>query len=101
VGCREVLAKRTLIRVVRTPEGVKVDPTGKAAGRGAYLHNQRSCWQKGLKGALSHALKIELSGQDRQTLEDYLASLPEEVEGDATPKKPVEKLNDGTVGMNA
>ena len=56
VGCRQVLAKRTLIRVVRTAEGVRVDPTGKAAGRGAYLHNLRSCWERGLKGALAHAL---------------------------------------------
>lgn len=101
VGCREVLAKRSLIRVVRSAEGVKVDPTGKAAGRGAYLHNVRSCWERGLKGALSHALKIELTGQDRQNLESFLASLPEEVEGEITPKKPAKNIDDGTVGMNA
>ena len=78
VGCRQVLAKRTLIRVVRTADGVRVDPTGKAAGRGAYLHNLRSCWERGLKGALAHALKTELSGQDREILLAFAASLPEE-----------------------
>lgn len=77
VGCRETLAKRTLIRVVRTPEGVKVDPTGKLAGRGAYLHDSKSCWERGLKGALAHALKVELTEQDRQALRAFLAALPE------------------------
>jgi predicted RNA-binding protein YlxR (DUF448 family) len=81
VGCRQVLPKRTMIRVVRTAAGVLVDPTGKAAGRGAYLHNKRSCWERGLQGALAHALKTELSGQDRQRLLDFLAGLPEETSG--------------------
>jgi len=78
VGCHQVLPKRTLIRIVRNPGGVQIDPTGKAAGRGAYLHNKRSCWGHGLKGALAHALKTELTGQDRQHLLEFLASLPEE-----------------------
>ncbi len=81
VGCRQVLPKRTLIRVVRTTSGVQVDPTGKAAGRGAYLHNKRSCWERGLQGALAHALKTELTGQDRQSLLEFLAGLPEEISG--------------------
>ena len=38
VGCGEESPKRTLLRVVRSPEGeVRYDPTGKANGRGAYL----------------------------------------------------------------
>lgn len=78
VGCRETLPKRTLIRLVRTSEGVLVDPKGKVPGRGAYLHDRRSCWERGLKGALAHALKVELTGQDRETLRDFMASLPEE-----------------------
>lgn len=79
VGCREVLPKRTLIRIVRTAEAVKIDPTGKLAGRGAYLHNQRSCWERGLKGVLAQALKVELSEEDKQNLSAYMASLPEDV----------------------
>jgi uncharacterized protein len=78
VGCHQVLPKRTLVRVVRGAAGVQIDPTGKAAGRGAYLHNQRSCWERGLKGSLAHALKIELSDEDRQRLLAFLANLPEE-----------------------
>jgi uncharacterized protein len=79
VGCREVLPKRTLIRIVRTAEAVQIDPTGKLAGRGAYLHNQRSCWERGMKGVLAHALKIELSEDDRRSLLAYMESLPESI----------------------
>ena len=78
VGCREVLPKRSLIRIVRRPEAIEIDPTGKLAGRGAYLHNLRSCWERGLKGALANALKTELTDQDRQVLIAYMATLPQE-----------------------
>ncbi|MCK6583881.1 MAG: YlxR family protein [Anaerolineales bacterium] len=77
VGCGEVLAKRQMLRIVRTAEGVRVDPTGKLAGRGAYLHDQRSCWARGIKGALAHALKTELSNEDRARLEEFMNTLPE------------------------
>lgn len=77
VGCREVLSKRQLLRIVRTPEEVRVDLTGKLAGRGAYLHDKRSCWARGLKGALAHALKTELTNEDRIQLEEFMNTLPE------------------------
>ena len=82
VGCRVVLAKRQMLRIVRTAEGVRVDPTGKLAGRGAYLHDKRSCWERGLKGALAHALKTELSSDDRVRLEEFMNTLPTEAETD-------------------
>ena len=82
VGCRAVLAKRQMLRLVRTAEGVQVDPTGKLAGRGAYLHDKRSCWERGLKGALAHALKTELSNDDRVRLEEFMNTLPTEAETD-------------------
>ena len=78
VGCRTVMPKRQLIRIVRSPEGVQVDPTGKLAGRGAYLHDRRSCWERGLKGALTRALKAELAAEERERLQAYLETLPEE-----------------------
>jgi uncharacterized protein len=80
VGCRTVLPKRTLIRLVRTSEGVQVDPTGKQAGRGAYLHNRRPCWEKGLKGSLGNALKTTLTGQDVERLRQFMQTLPEDDE---------------------
>ena len=77
VGCREVLPKRELIRIVRSPDGVVIDPKGKISGRGAYLHDRRSCWERGLKGALANALKIELTDEDREKLLVFMASLCE------------------------
>jgi hypothetical protein len=79
VGCRQVLEKRGLMRIVRTPEGVFPDESGKAAGRGAYLHDQRSCWETALnKGYLSAALRTPLTTEDTARLAAALQSLPEE-----------------------
>src|ERR1700690_1206929 len=82
VGCRTVMAKRQLVRVVRTADGVRVDPTGKLAGRGAYLHDRRSCWESGLSGSLARALKTELSAADREHLEHFMNSLPQTEPGE-------------------
>jgi len=57
-----------------------VDPTGKLAGRGAYLHNRRFCWEKGLKGTLAHALKTTLNTDDTQRLRQFMETLPEDEE---------------------
>jgi predicted RNA-binding protein YlxR (DUF448 family) len=73
-----VLPKRSLIRIVRGPEGIQVDLTGKLAGRGAYLHDRQSCWERGLRGALASALKADLTAEDRERLFSFMASLPEE-----------------------
>ncbi len=77
VACREILSKRSLIRIVHSPQGVVIDPTGKLAGRGAYLHQQRSCWERGMKGALANALKTELTAEEREQLMNYAMSLPD------------------------
>lgn len=84
VGCHTVLPKRSLIRLVRRPEGVQIDPTGKLPGRGAYLHNRRSCWERGLKGSLTHALKVELTPADREHLSSFMSTLVETDEADET-----------------
>ncbi len=81
VGCRQVLPKRQMIRIVRTSDGVQVDPTGKLAGRGAYLHDKRECWVRGMRGALMNALKAELSAEDRVRLEEFMNTLPAETNG--------------------
>ncbi len=79
VGCREVLAKRSMTRIVKGPDGVQVDPTGKAHGRGAYLHDRRSCWMRGINGALDHALRTKLTDQEKKDLLVYIEShIPDE-----------------------
>jgi predicted RNA-binding protein YlxR (DUF448 family) len=78
VGCRQVLPKRSLIRVVRGPDGVKVDLSGKASGRGAYLHDKRSCWQLALQGPLARALRTELSAEASAALTAFMDDLSDE-----------------------
>lgn len=63
------------MRLVRTADGVQIDPTGKHAGRGAYLHDRRSCWEAGLRGGLARALKVELNAADRERLEAFAGTL--------------------------
>ncbi|MFQ6122701.1 MAG: RNase P modulator RnpM [Dehalococcoidales bacterium] len=73
VSCRKIRDKQELIRLVRTTEGnVEVDPSGKKAGRGAYLCRARECWEIGLKGnRLEHALRSRLTSDNREQLISY------------------------------
>lgn len=77
VGCRQVLAKQEMTRIVATADGVQVDLTGKKNGRGAYLHNLKACWQKGINGSLSGAMRRPLSDEDRERLTAFMETLPE------------------------
>ncbi|HOZ38600.1 MAG TPA: YlxR family protein [Anaerolineaceae bacterium] len=85
VGCRQVLSKRQLIRIVRNSEGVVIDPSGKLPGRGAYLHDQKSCWVKALKGSLAHALRTTIQEQDLAALRAFMETLPEGETSDEEP----------------
>ena len=78
VGCRKVLSKRNLLRIVRTPVSVIFDPSGKLNGRGVYLHNLRSCWEQGLKGAVANALKTNINSEDMLSLKTIMANMPDE-----------------------
>jgi len=62
VGCREEGGKRGLIRLVRGLDGVAhPDPSGRASGRGAYLHPDPACWQLARRRrALERALRAEV-----------------------------------------
>ncbi len=82
ISCREPQTKGSLVRVVRTPAGrIEVDPTGRKAGRGAYLCQRRSCWENATKrNRLEYALKTKVSLEDRATLEEFIQTLPTEIE---------------------
>ena len=68
VACRESQDKRSLVRLVRTPEGVVIDKSGKLAGRGAYLHADPICWERGIKRNLAKALNTELTDHEKDRL---------------------------------
>src|SRR2546421_4151274 len=62
LGCRTAGPRRGLIRVVRPPDGsVRLDQTGRAAGRGAYVHPAGECVRAGLREAsIQRALRTRL-----------------------------------------
>lgn len=79
IACRRVETKRQLVRLVRVADdAVTIDPTGKRAGRGAYLCSEQPCWNAALKrGAIERALRVQLSAADRAMLEAYADHLPD------------------------
>ncbi len=70
MACRQIKAKRELVRLVRTAEGnVEIDRAGKKVGRGAYLCPARECWETALKGnQLEQALRGRLTQDNREQL---------------------------------
>ncbi len=86
IACQRTDAKRGLVRVVRTPTGeVAIDPSGKLAGRGAYLCKDKRCWQTALeRKRIEQALKVELGAEQRASLEQYAAQLPTENDRECT-----------------
>jgi hypothetical protein len=81
LGCREMRAKKELIRLVRTADGtVEVDPTGKRAGRGAYVCRQASCLDLALQArrlekALRHGVAAETVEKLRKEIEEFAGGI--------------------------
>jgi len=77
IACRQVKAKRELVRIVKTQdEGIVIEANGKQAGRGAYLCKTKECWQNGLKGnLLGTMMKTSLTPEDIQRLTEYAEKL--------------------------
>jgi hypothetical protein len=68
-------SKRRLTRLVRTETGVRVDPGGKMNGRGAYLCDNRVCWERAVKtDILNKALRTLLTAEDRERLHQAMPS---------------------------
>ena len=77
VGCREMQEKRSLLRIVKSPEGaISFDRVGKAPGRGAYVCRSRECLEKAMKARqLERALETKIE----QTV---FSQLMEEIDAD-------------------
>ena len=78
VGCREMRAKKELIRVVRSPEGaVSLDFKGKLPGRGAYVCPSQACLARARKAkALERAFGISLPDDVFSALEAQMKEVP-------------------------
>lgn len=74
IGCAAMKPKKELIRIVRTVQNtVEFDPTGKRAGRGAYICPQEACLDRAIKGrrlekALRHEIDDLLAGHLREEI---------------------------------
>lgn len=70
VGCREMKAKKDLIRIIHTAEDeIFMDVTGKKNGRGAYLCGNQECLDKAIKSkGLERSLKIAVP---KEMYEDF------------------------------
>lgn len=75
VACQEMMPKKELIRVVKTPEDeILIDLTGKKSGRGAYLCGKLSCFKLAQKSkALDRALKQHVNSDIYEQLaQDFI-----------------------------
>lgn len=74
IGCLTSKPKKELIRVVKNKNGeIKIDFTGKAAGRGAYICNDIECLKKmRKKRALNKAFQQEISEEIYDKLHEEL-----------------------------
>ncbi|MGZ4030569.1 MAG: RNase P modulator RnpM [Tumebacillaceae bacterium] len=81
VGCQEMKPKRELIRIVynQAQSTVELDPSGKKAGRGAYICRKVDCLTPARKKkALERSLKTSVSDEIYDTLARELATVPPE-----------------------
>ena len=72
IACREMKPKLEMTRVVKNAEGeIFADPTGKAAGRGAYICANAECLQMlGKKKLLHKAFSVNVSQEVYLGVED-------------------------------
>ena len=78
MGCRERADKRSLIRVVRTPEGnVQLDFSGKLGGRGAYICPKAECLKKAQKAkSLERSLEVPIPEEVYERLSREIGVTP-------------------------
>ena len=63
IACRQMKPKKEMLRIVKTADGdIFYDPTGKAAGRGAYICGAEECMKKlGDKKLLHKAFSADVT----------------------------------------
>lgn len=79
VGCGEMIAKKEMLRVVKTKDNdVLLDVTGKMNGRGAYLHLSKECFDKAVKSkGLERSFKMSISPEVYDKLSEEMIDIGE------------------------
>ena len=77
LGCQQSLPKKSLVRIVRSPEGeYAVDATGKLPGRGAYICPKAECFEKAQNSrGLERSFKGKVPQEVYEQLAEQVASL--------------------------
>lgn len=76
-GCREMKAKRDMIRVIKTAEDeICIDATGRKNGRGAYICPTMECLKQAMKSrGLERSLKTSIPDTVYQQLEEEMSHI--------------------------
>ena len=75
VGCGEMKAKKELLRVLKTEDGVLLDATGKKNGRGAYICANTECLKKARKSkGLERSLKVAIPDEVYDNLKKEMST---------------------------
>ena len=74
MGCSEKKNKKELIRIVKNKNNdVFIDKTGKAEGRGAYICNSITCFEKVIKNKrLEKTLDISINKEVYENLKEVI-----------------------------
>lgn len=73
IGCRKMLPKNQLIKVVSKDLSVKLDPDGKLPGRGAYFCRDIKCIENAQKKrALSKHFKMNVPNEIYEQAKELL-----------------------------
>ena len=80
LGCREMIPKSELIRIVRSSDGdFTVDATGKQSGRGAYICRKSECLKKAVSSkALERSFKVSIPAEVYEQLDKELRDIEEQ-----------------------
>ena len=74
VGCREAKEKRSMVRIVKSAEGmIQLDETGKKNGRGAYICRNMECLERAIQSkGLERSLKTSIPAEIIEILKEEM-----------------------------
>ena len=76
IGCMESKNQKDLVRMVMTPEGIRVDEKGNSHGRGFYICKNMDCFEKAEKRkSFNRQIKGPISAEDLNLIKEHIAKL--------------------------
>lgn len=77
ISCGKKTAKRDLLRIVATPtDGIVVDSSGRANGRGTYICHDGTCVSQGLRRRrVEYVLRIKVTDENWRELTNSITQI--------------------------